>query len=243
MLARPLLVTVAAICLLVGCTPAPVVPSDDDDTTSIDDTPHITVVGTAHTEVVPDTAVIRIGVSAEKPTAADAWESDSKLSRAVVDAAKAAGIGSPDIGTAQVDLAQQFDDVRQPDGTTKRTPRGFKASQSLTIKLTDFSKIGSLTQTLIDKGADSFEGVSFSNAPNGAVEDKLRGDAVRDARHQADILAKAAGVTLGRLLQIERPDQPGAARPFVRSLAANGMPIEPGTQTLSAEVEATYAIE
>ena len=64
---------------------------------------------------------------------------------------------------------------------------------------------------------------------------------MRDARHQAGILADAAGVKLGRLLQVERPDQPAMAR---RSGQGDlDLPIEPGTRTLRKAVEATYAIE
>ncbi len=233
---------VIATCLVAGCAPTPL--PKDTDATSIDDTPHITVLGEAVADVTPDTAEIRLGVTTEKPTAAEAWEAVSTLGQVLVDAAKATGVKPQDIGTTRIDLSQRYDTARQPDGTTTNVSRGFQASYMLRVRSSGFDKIGSLTQTLIAKGANSFEGVSFSSTHPEALRDKLRGEAMRDARHQAEILADAAGVKLGALLQVERPDQVGAAvRPLTRSLAAAAMPVEPGTQTMSAEVEATYAIE
>ena len=236
--------TLLVACLLVGCTPVPPVQNDSDDTTAIDDTPHITVVGRAAAQTVPDTFEIRLGVTSEKPTAAAAWEANSALAQALVEAAKAAGVKPQDIGTTRIDLAQQFETARQPDGTTTTAPRGFKASYMLRIRLNEIGKVGTLTQILIEKGANDFEGIGFSSAHPEALLNEVQGEAMRDARHQAETLADAAGVKLGALLQVERPDQnEPAGRPLTRSLAQTVAPMEPGMQTISAEVEATYTIQ
>ena len=219
--------------------------AQDDDRASIDDTPHITVLGTAATLVAPDTAEIRIGVATEKPTAAEAWTADSTLAKGIIDAAKEAGVRPQDIGTTRIAMFEEVDNVRQPDGTFKREPRGYRASHDLSIRTGKIEAIGSLTQAMIDKGANTFEGVSFSVASASALRDKLGGDALRDARQKAEILAQAGGVRLGRLLQVERPTTATAVQPMRRAaqVGAATMSVEPGTETLTEEVEATYAIE
>ena len=219
--------------------------AQDNDAMAIDDTPHITVVGTAAAEVAPDVAEIRLSVTVEKATPGEAWDACSKLAQDVIDAAKAAGVKPQNIATTHVDLFQDVENTRQPDGTTKRDARGFRATEGLRIRMAELDKIGSMTGALIAKGANTFEGVSFSVAKPAALQDKLRAEAMLNARHQADILAEAASVRLGRLLQVERPDRPAPVRPVVRTTMAgpSTMPVEPGTETLSAEVEATYAIE
>ena len=188
---------------------------------------------------------IRIGVATEKPTAAEAWDADSTLAKGIIDAAKAAGVKPQDIGTTRISMFEETDNVRQPDGTFKRERRGYRASHDLSIRTSAIEKIGSLTQTMIDKGANTFQGVSFSVAGADALRDKLGGDALRNARQKAGVLAEAGGVRLGRLLQVERATNPGAPRPARRNtqVGASTMSVEPGTETLTEEVEATYAIE
>ena len=219
--------------------------AQDDDASSIDDRPHITVLGSATADVAPDTAEVRLGVALDRPTAGEAWNATRVVAAALVDAAKADGVAAFDIATTSVDLAQKFDSVRLPDGSSRNEAHGFHAAYMLRVRLHDFSRIGTLTQTLIGKGANTFEGVSFTTAAkNDAVQDKLWGDAMRDAHRKAQALADAAGVKLGPLLQAERPDQPNAQRPLMRSaVAAPSMPFAAGAQTLSAEIEATYAID
>ena len=97
----------------------------------------------------------------------------------------------------------------------------------------------------IEKGADTFKGITFRVGASDTLREKLAGDALRQARRKAEVLAAAANVKLGRLLAIERPDT--AVSPRVnRALDLAGgssMPVASGTQTLSEEVEATYAID
>ena len=62
---------------------------DDDDTPSLDDTPRITVAGSAAMEVVPDLATITLGVTNHKPTAKAAADATAAAARAIVDEAKA----------------------------------------------------------------------------------------------------------------------------------------------------------
>ena len=236
---------IVAVLLAAGVASIPGARAQDDDQPSLDDIPHITVTGTAATSVVPDLAEIRVGVGVAKPTAQEAWDEDARRVKDVVDAAKAAGIKPQDIATTAVDLFQEQELLRRPDGSSRNEPKGFRASHQLSIRVVDLERIGSLTGALIAKGADTFGGVAFSVAHPEPIQDKLRADAVRDARHQAETMAAAAGVKLGRLLLLQRPDREIAVRPVVRARNAGPatMDVEPGTQTLSAEVEATWAVE
>ena len=234
--------SLAALCILVSTGLAS---AQDDDQPSIDEIPHITVLGTAATVVAPDSAEIRIGVTTEKPSAGEAWDANSTLTRGIIDAAKAAGVKPQDIGTSSISMFEETDNVRQPDGTFKTARRGFRASHDLSIRTNAIETIGSLTQALIDKGANTFQGVSFSVATATALRDKLGADALRNARQKAAILAEAGGVKLGRLLQVEPSGRPSPIGPVLRQAAAGAstMAVEPGTETLSDSVEATYAIE
>jgi hypothetical protein len=111
-------------------------------------------------------------------------------------------------------------------------------------------KAGALAQSLIDKGATQFNGISFSVEHPERVMDTLLASAVRDAKRQAEIVAQAAGVKLGRVLLIERPEAKDGVvvhpRAMPLAMAAPGaasMPVEAGTETLRNEMQVTWAVE
>ena len=216
--------------------------AQDDDAQSLDDIPHITVLGTATATLMPDVARITIGVTTRKPTASEAEKENTAVAQRLVDAAKAAGVAPGDLTTTAIGLSEVNANVRQPDGSFKPEQQGFKATYLLAIDIRDFGKVGPLTQTMIEGGANQFSDVSFWVEHPEATLDRLSTAAMRDARQQAELLAGAAGVKGGRLLQVERPDEINSARRVVR-FATGGAPVEPGTRTLTREVEATYAIE
>ena len=215
--------------------------AQDDDAPSLDDIPHITALGTAMAMVAPDVARFTIGVTTQEPTAAAAERENTAAAQRLVEAAKAAGVAPGDLATTTINLSEVNASVRQPDGSSKQERQGFKATYLVAIDVRDFGKVGPLMQALIEAGANQFSGADFRVEHPEATLDRLAGEAMRDARHQAGILADAAGVKVGRLLQVERPDQSAGAQPFVHGDL--DMPVMAGTRTLSKAVEATYAIE
>lgn len=238
----------AALVLLAN----PAFAQDSDDSSSLDDIPHITIVGTAEAEIPPDLATIMLGVTTEKPSAGAAAAETARKAQAVIDAAKAAGIAPADIATQSVTLAQTFDDIRDKDGHyTGRKPRGFVADNTIAIRVRDLAKAGPLAETLIDKGANRFDGIAFSVEKPQPILDRLVGEAVKNARDQARIAAQAAGAGLGRVLLVERPDQPNGPSPVfgtarlaaAKAPAPAAMPVEAGTTIYRTEMAVTWALD
>ena len=243
-------VLLAALVMAAALVPAQA--QDDDDTPSLDDTPHITIVGTASREVAPDLAVITLGVMRHKLTAVAAADAVAITAQAVVAAAKAQGAKDTDIATRSLDLNQTFDEQHDPQGRlTARRPSGFDASNSITIRIRDLARAGELAQNLIDKGANSFDGINFTVEHPDPILDQLASEATSNARRQAEMVARAAGVKIGRVLLIERPDG-GPARtrgalPYLSRattiVPSKSMPVEAGTTTLDAEMKVVWALE
>ena len=245
-LARPVWLALALVVASAGLARA----QDDDDTPSLDDTPHITIVGRAATEVAPDLATITLGVTNQKPNAKAAADATSAAAQAIVDAAKAQGVKAADIATQAVNLAQTFEDQRDGQGRdTGRKSTGFEASNTISIRIRDLSKAGTLAQSLIDKGANTFDGIAFSVERPQPILDRLAAEAVAAARRQAEMVAQAGGVKLGRVLLIERPGEGPARGPVfaapmrMAAVAQTSMPVEAGVERLAAEMEVTWAID
>lgn len=224
---------------------------DTDDHPALDEIPHITMVGTATTEVKPDIAAITLGVVSQRPSARDAAAEAARKAAALIDAAKTQGIGSADIATQAVSLTQNYDDLRDPQGRyIGRKANGFTAENIITIKVRDLGKAGTLAESLIEAGANRFDGISFSVEHPEPILDRLTGEAVKRARAQAEIAAQAAGMKLGRALLIQKPGDGGPefARPSAMRLQAKpaapaAMPVEAGTSTFAQSVEVTFALE
>ena len=214
-----------------------------------DSVPTITTNGVASTEVVPDIATISLGVDTERPKAADAARDNARAAQAIVGEVKAQGIEARDIKTLSVTLSPVYDEVHDANGNVaKRTLRGYAAHNSLSVRVREIEKAGVLAGQLMDKGANSFEGIAFDYTQKAAKYDALRGDAVRDALRKANSYVNGLGLKLGRVLEIATqagsPVNAGMAMQkfAAKNEAAAAVPVEPGSEVLRTEVQVTWEL-
>ena len=79
---------------------------------------------------------------------------------------------------------------------------GYRASNRVTVRIHDVSKVAGVIDTLVGAGANDIGNVTFEVSQASKLLDDAREKAVADARRKAEIYAKAAGVTLGAPLSI-----------------------------------------
>ena len=146
----------------------------------------------------------------------------------MVDAAEARGVAAADIQTQSINLSQAFEDQHDAQGRySGRKPAGFEASNTIAIRIRDLAKAGALAQDLIDKGANSFDGIAFSVEHPQPILDQLAAEAVTNARRQAEMVAQAAGVKLGARAARRAAVGGSVARTGVRADGAHGRaPVE-----------------
>jgi uncharacterized protein len=202
--------------------------------------PAISVSGEATVSVAPDQAQIDAGVSSEAKTAREASEANNAAMGKVLLALKGAGIEEKDYQTARLSLQPQY--VQNRTGPSAVT--GYRASNRVSIKLRDVTKVANVIDTLVGAGANEIGGIHFVVSQASKLLDEAREKAVADARRKAEIYAKAAGVTLGEPLSIS---EEGAAVPVFRGKVAAPMalnaPVAPGEETLSVTVSVSWAIK
>ncbi|WP_019906907.1 SIMPL domain-containing protein [Methylobacterium sp. 77] len=208
----------------------------------------IVVTGRARAESPPDFASVEIGIDAKGATPAAALDGSSNVARALIALSAGFGVGEADIGTTAVTLTQATREVRQPDGSTTEKPDGYRAANSVRVRLSDMGKLGELMRKALDAGANRIEGVVFGLKDPNAAEASVQVAAMKDAMAQAGRLAEAAGVKLGRPLLIQTTPQGGgmpmamAAAPMRSKRSGAPVPLAAGTIETSAEVSATFAI-
>jgi len=167
--------------------------------------PAISVTGEATVSVVPDLASIDAGVASGAKTAKEASDANSVAMGKVLLALKDAGIDEKDYQTSRISLQPQYASSRSSEASPIV---GFRASNSVTIKIRDVAKVASVIDTLVGAGANDIGNISFEVTQGSKLLDGAREQAVADARRKAEIYAKAAGVTLGTPISISEGSTP-----------------------------------
>ena len=201
----------------------------------------ISVTGEAHVSVPPDLAQIDAGVTSEAKTAREASDANNAAMGKVLLALKGAGIDEKDFQTSRLSLQAENSIPKQG---APSTIIGYRASNRVTIRLRDVTKVAGVIDTLVSAGANDIGGINFMVSQASKLLDDAREQAVADARRKAEIYAKAAGVTLGAPISIS---EGGAVQPLFRAgkMAAPmaAVPIAQGEETLSITVGMTWAIK
>jgi uncharacterized protein YggE len=202
----------------------------------------ISVTGEATVSVAPDLAQIDGGVTSEAKTAREASEANNAAMGKLLLALKGAGIDEKDFQTSRLSLQPQS--APNPSRPGPSAIVGYRASNRVTIRLRDVTKVASVIDTLVAAGANDIGGINFMVSQASKLLDDAREQAVADARRKAEIYAKAAGITLGAPLSIS---EEGAPAPITFRKMAAGMaatpPVAQGEETLQVTVSVSWAIK
>jgi uncharacterized protein YggE len=204
--------------------------------------PAISVTGEANVSVAPDQAQIDGGVTSDAKTAREASDANNAAMGKVLLALKGAGIEEKDYQTSRLSLQPQF---ATPSKVSERAGIvSFRASNRVTVKLRDVTKVANVIDVLVGAGANEIGGINFTVTQASKHLDEAREKAIADARRKAEIYAKAAGVTLGEPISISEEGAPVPVfRGKVAAPMAAGAPVAQGEETLSVTVSATWAIK
>ena len=202
----------------------------------------LTVTGEGEARVAPDLAMVQLGVTTQAESAAEAMRQNSVQQTAVIEALTGAGIEPADIQTSGLNLNPMMDygEGRAPAVT------GYQASNMVAVRVKDVARLGEVLDAIVGAGANEINGISFTRDDSSATEDEARRAAVEDARHKAEILAEAAGLTLGPVLVLRDTPSPEGPRPMMMEARAASdaakVPVAAGEVALSAMVEMQFAL-
>jgi uncharacterized protein YggE len=201
--------------------------------------PHIRVTGDAVLSVPPDAARMRAGVTTTGKTAKEAGEANAQAMASVIAAIKAEGIADKDVQTSRYGIQPVFD-----DGGQRRRITGFVATNNVTLTARKLESLGTTIDKLTAAGANAMGGVEFIVSDASKLLDKVRADALADARRRAQIYADAAGGKLGGVLTLsENVNTPGPMVMMARAASpAQETPIAAGESTLQVSVNVVFEL-
>ena len=191
----------------------------------------VSVTGTGVVTAVPDRAEISAGVETRAPTAKAALAANGAAMQKVIGALRANG--GKNVTTQTVSLSTAFDQNGQPNG--------FVASNVASAETT-LDNAGALIDAAVAAGANTIYGPSLSRSDADALYRQALTKAVDDAKSRAEILAKAAGRSLGRVTAIAESGAPPVPVYAKASAAQDSTPVVSGPQETTATVSVTYEL-
>lgn len=192
----------------------------------------------------PDLAVIQAGVTTLRPTAVEAMRQNAQQMAAVLAALKGAGIAARDIQTSDIALSPQYRHAEnQPPVLT-----GYQATNTVSVRFRDIARSGTILDLLVAKGANNIQGPNLIVEKPQPALDEARVAAIATARARADLYAKAAGLSVVRMVSIsESGGGTVPPMPMVRLQAAEPAPadtaIEAGERELSVSVTVRFLLK
>ena len=206
----------------------------------------VTAYGYGALKVVPDVADWTVEVEFTRPEMAAAMTETQKVMDAVLAACSKAIPDSNDIKTARVYTRKEF--VWENNANVFK---GYTASQSVEIKLRDFSKMESLSEEILKLQISSMNGPEFSHSKSDSLRSEANALAMKDAEKNAQRMCQAVNVTCENLISAKivnpmdqsiRPVSEGVSQFAMKSAPVpnGGVSVKPGILTFTSSVEATY---
>lgn len=198
------------------------------------------VTGEGKITVVPDTAIVSLGISLNKPTVKAAQDEVNSVISEITKSLKTLSIDAKDIKTSNYSIYPQYD--YQTTGGNRIS--GYQVSANLTVKIREFDKVNQVIDTATAKGANNVGGVQLTvdDARQKELLQQAREMAVKDAKTKAESLASAAGMTLGKIVNIQE-DANNFPRPMGMMAVADSSVktnIEPGSTDVTTSVTLFY---
>lgn len=202
--------------------------------------PQIVTSGQGESKIAPDRARIEVGVQTRALTAAAAGTDNARKQQAVLDALKKLGFMGDQLSTVNYNLypEMQYD----KDGRTARVT-GYVATNTVRVEVRDLSLVGKVIDASLTAGANTINSLVFYALNTDDARRAALATAVSRARADADAMAKAAGGSVGGVLELSTgevrlptPMNKVMMRSSVAGQAADMTPIDPAEQTISAYV-------
>jgi len=186
----------------------------------------VVVTGSGSAETQPDRVTIEFSVVHRGKTAAEASSGCAKDADPVFAALRALGVPDSAVTSAGFGVQSPWDSKR---GT--RQENVSIATQRVRVRIRETRTAGAVVEAVLDHGADRIESVGFSVSDLDSARQAALTQAVRQARLDAETMARAAGGTLGSLIELTTQGTAAPPRTYdsigMRMALVSGSPAMP----------------
>lgn len=231
----------AAALVIAGCSSETRVSVDQEQQTGI------AVSGTGRVAVVPDVALVNLGVEVTRSTVAEARSAAATAMDSVRASLKRNNIDDKDIATQYFSIQPQYG---TSDTFDRGTPRitGYSVVNQLSVKVRRIDDVSKVVDAAVTAGGDAarVQGVTFTVDKPEQFQSQAREQAVADARARAEQLAKLAGVKLGSARAVSETSggiPTDFAKLAVPATGSGETSFSPGQTEITLSVSVVYDIE
>lgn len=155
----------------------------------------IWVNGSGEVTVVPDIAVLNLGVYVQMDTLEEAQAQAAESMAAIMAVLESYNIDEKDIQTSNYNISPMWN----CDKDGNRYLYGYSVSNTVTVKVRNTDHTGSLIDDAVDAGGEYtvINGISFTVDAPEAYYEQARAKAIENAIAKATQIAELTGVTLG----------------------------------------------
>ena len=206
--------------------------------------PQIVTSGQGEVRVTPDRATITVGVQSRATTAAEAAAQNSRKQRAVIDAIKARGVPAEQIGTSNFNVIPETRYDREGQAAPKTT--SYLVVNTITVELRRIDQVGPVIDAALGAGANQINSLAFGVTAADSARRAALSVAVAKTKADADVMARAAGGSLGPLIELTAgdvytPPSPRQVMAMAKDMAQeSGVPIEAGQEIVRVTVSARW---
>lgn len=198
----------------------------------------LSVVGEGKVDAVPDTANVSAGITVSNVrTAQEAETKISDINNKIVAALEKLGIDKKDIQTSNFSVNPTYNYQIPSD---PNTISGYTGTATLTIKVRKVDDLPKVITAATEAGANQVYNNGFSIENPEKYREEARNMAIKNAREQAEKLAKQLGIRLGKVVNIS--ESTDGNTPFYRAVGVldsamvKGPELQPGSQTVTSTV-------
>jgi len=240
---RKLLLTTSAVILLMSLATASFAQTGTVVTQGESRFTKVMVTGDSIVQAQPDTAVLTVSVVTQGRNALQAQQENASKSEAMVRAMKSTAGAGAEVKTSGYSLQP----IRVYKEGQPPTITGYEARNSVTVTMSDLTKVGPVIDATAQAGANDVAGLSFTLKKDRPARDQALTDATREAVSKAQVIATALG---GRVVRVVEVQEEGVSRPrpvyegqlqMMKTTAAT--PIEVGTLDITSHVQLVAEVE
>jgi uncharacterized protein len=205
--------------------------------------PALVTSGQGEAKVTPDRASVMVNVQTRAATAAAAAADNAARTKAVLDALAKLGLSRDQLGTEGYTV---YPEMRyDKDGGSPKVV-AYVVTNSVRAETKRPEQAGAIVDAALGAGANMINSLSFFASSIDEARRMAISSAVASAKADAEAMARAAGGSLGDLLELSTNGPTVPPRPMYDMAARAGMmkqeatPINPGQQTVTVFVSARW---
>ena len=193
--------------------------------------------GTSELTFDPDEAEVWAGISIVKDTAEEAQSEANKVINAILGGLRYKGISEDDIETETLSLREE----RTWTEDEGQKVIGWRASQTLKVKTTDLTKVGTIVDVAVNNGANQINNINFGLTQEKEQEYKKQAlsEAAKNAKEKAEILAESLGAKLGKIKTVSESNFYYMPYRYDMVKAAGELAVEEAATIMPSDVKVT----